>query len=1439
MRKDSHHSSRHDGETLKPEKQRRHEEGSSWASTPETRAREGVFASYQESQKAMQEQEAASHVIEDAPSPSYADSISMAHQPADAYASYVASSASSEFAAPPTPLVVTPSSSDASAAHSTSDPVPHGVSAEPTAPDAHPATYASTPVPVTPPASSVQPYDYYSGDRYDIYSHHQYDDYYLWDDYWLQDDYYGHDDYNPHLYYDIGTYPDAQSSLPATSYYSEQSHGYDSSAYRYHEIRWPDETRATEPFVSSVATAAGVILAGERIQEASVATSEPANQAFETFTQTAYTQNDALEEHSAPYLQREASPLPEFAQPYQIAHTERATVSSLVSDRQAEALFPLDSYGAPALNYTVNSNVPSPDYPPASTLSSAVPQEQYPTQISHTSSQAVVILPSAEMATVQHAINQGDSETSLTSIVGASTLEAHLNQTAYAASVATAPLLHSEAPLHQSLVSESSPSFQAQTASEPHAPLPHASKDGSLLHDSVLHQLQNQYFATDSLEQAPIPEASATCFVEDRQATSLLQDAAAQAVLKPTDSPHGAVASHTLLGNSAASLTPIAETSASETYLSHAAQVSPVESASLLHPETPLTQSLVFESNYSSREHAASGLQAPFLHASEAETLLDDSILHQLQNQPFAASSFEHAQSQETSQTATSVLKGTPSSPIQSHESAASRLTVNRLDEVRDDLQFISSRNIEIQPEGLDSVLTGSVAYSALHAPESHPQGAFPLTASELLVLQHRTNEARGMESKDLDGLLLKTEARFDQSKEFIIAPSDDAKPADARDSLFSESSAAALVSSHSEAKGSRSQPFETHGSEFNGSESKGSEAKAPRGQDVNSTSVAYNAVSDTPSKDALLTKEGNGGANAFGSAASIAALGTLGFAGKVAKTGTKKTLGALDYAANQLLRQDEDLTRVADLDDIVHDGVAFMHRHAPASDSDSMIDRLILSERSVGDAIAENDGKRAGEHVREVSRTGGNAGKTTAVKQAQKPTGVASKVKAAGVREIPGAVNAGELYAATKSAGVASSKADLLEKGPTGLKAVAMKASDQQGVEKHLLEKGKDKDPLGKKKPATERERAIEKKKADRKAARKDKNESKAMSVVKSGGSAGMKGALLVGGMAASSTKKALASRNEEIAVAMSTVDKTKKTVRGAKTLVKLPFRIYHRVRQAVTAVINTIKHLFNFAATLTSMGPVGAVIALALFFLVIVVIVILFATASIINDEQEVSEVSALVAELDADLTEEIHEMGDQPILYLDATETYNQKGSKNQNLTKDADLADDESDLQEVVASSVTVQTDPSAIAAYIDAKYTGNWQVGAASWKYTIDAFGETWNVIEWDDMPEWAWKGLNKINRVDFKITLRNELTDLLMEDFGVEEFLAREIGSDTAEEFATVIYDNQVQGINEEILTQIIKDSVKAHSSELELTNDDYQKLYYEMQNVIADLIGE
>ncbi|MBR3690644.1 MAG: C40 family peptidase, partial [Eggerthellaceae bacterium] len=46
-------------------------------------------------------------------------------------------------------------------------------------------------------------------------------------------------------------------------------------------------------------------------------------------------------------------------------------------------------------------------------------------------------------------------------------------------------------------------------------------------------------------------------------------------------------------------------------------------------------------------------------------------------------------------------------------------------------------------------------------------------------------------------------------------------------------------------------------------------------------------------------------------------------------------------------------------------------------------------------------------------------------------------------------------------------------------------------------------------------------------------------------------------------------------------------------------------------------------------------------------------------------------------------------------------------------------------------------------------------------------------------------------------------------------------------------------GINEEILTQIIKDSVKAHSSELELTNDDYQKLYYEMQNVIADLIGE
>ncbi|MBQ9955912.1 MAG: hypothetical protein IJO87_10905, partial [Eggerthellaceae bacterium] len=60
----------------------------------------------------------------------------------------------------------------------------------------------------------------------------------------------------------------------------------------------------------------------------------------------------------------------------------------------------------------------------------------------------------------------------------------------------------------------------------------------------------------------------------------------------------------------------------------------------------------------------------------------------------------------------------------------------------------------------------------------------------------------------------------------------------------------------------------------------------------------------------------------------------------------------------------------------------------------------------------------------------------------------------------------------------------------------------------------------------------------------------------------------------------------------------------------------------------------------------------------------------------------------------------------------------------------------------------------------------------------------------------------------------------------MEEAVAGAIASDTADEFATVIFDNQIQGMNDDVLMQIIRDSVKAHKSDLDLSDDEVRKLY-------------
>ena len=672
----------------------------------------------------------------------------------------------------------------------------------------------------------------------------------------------------------------------------------------------------------------------------------------------------------------------------------------------------------------------------------------------------------------------------------------------------------------------------------------------------------------------------------------------------------------------------------------------------------------------------------------------------------------------------------------------------------------------------------------------------------------------------------------------------------------------------------------------------------------------------------------GKGTSPASHTARTIAGAVALGGA-RVAGKAAKEVLGLTGFAAEQLLREDEDLNRIAQADDIVHDGIAAM-RSVGNEGHESLVDRLIKGEiasdvhpatdpeqaaaakaargkhaaakqptlREKAEAVNAKDllvatreaeislisdsltgAEQVSASLREAANGGGlnsvegilsteapdgkvlpttrfskrgaalqhderlegmlvgPASASGQVKIADKPAAVGkvASARGAGERDLDGFFSPKQSALVSEKGGSAKDLVAGKEKGSSGM------GKGDPGAEGDLDPKntkdGKGKD---KKKPRTERERDLEKKEAKRKAARKDgRGDKKALSVVSVGKNAGLKSALLVGGMAKSGAKKLVSERNEELAVAITAVDKTKKTVNVARKIVHAPAFLLQQARRAISLVVNSVKAVFHTAATLTAMGPVGGFIALFAFILFIVIIAVLLGTASIINDEQEVSEVSALVAELDAQLTEEINALGHQPILYLDASDTYNAKENDGKALTKDTDLSDEKSDLKEVVASSVTVRTDPAEVAAYIDAKYTGNWQVGAASWKYTIEAFGETWNLIEWENMPEWAWKALNKVKRGDFEKTMTEELTDLLVGEFGLKESVAEDVANDTADEFADVIYDNQIQGMNEEVIMQIIEDSVKAHRGDLDLDKDDMRKLYYEMQDIITGLIGE
>lgn len=546
--------------------------------------------------------------------------------------------------------------------------------------------------------------------------------------------------------------------------------------------------------------------------------------------------------------------------------------------------------------------------------------------------------------------------------------------------------------------------------------------------------------------------------------------------------------------------------------------------------------------------------------------------------------------------------------------------------------------------------------------------------------------------------------------------------------------------------------------------------------------------------------------------AAGALTLGVLGLAGK-ATVGAVKTAGEAAVAVtDRALREDETLSAVPEAADFVRGGIHNLQDHSGPADKRTLAESLLIAQRdkvktAAGMAIpgkGQIDGKAAGILARD--------------------------------RET--AVDAKELFL-SKEGKTLDPSSSLLENGPTGLRKEAVKAGKEKSAEKLLLKEkdGKDKgSQKSDKKAVTERDRKRQAKKALKKAQKTEK--SKAMSVVNEGKGLGAKGALFTAGVAKEGAKKVIASGDETLATALTMAEKTKSVVGKTKQLLKLPNRIALALQRAARTVVQGFKLT---VAAITGTAPVGFGILLPLFLImtvVMAVVVILCGMATILNEEQEISEVSALVAELDEDLTKEIQQM-DGAVLYADARNTYRMKNKDGGNLTINADLRDDESDLREVNPESITVQTNPAEIIAYIDAKYDGDWQVGAASWKYTIDAFGKTWNIIQWDNMPEWARKALNKSEDGEFRVAMQLFFVNYLQKEWGVDEEAARDLSLELADQMADLVFDKQVQGLTEEVVIRVVQTTCKAYRDDLDVTDDEAKKLYYEMSEIITDIIAE
>ena len=590
---------------------------------------------------------------------------------------------------------------------------------------------------------------------------------------------------------------------------------------------------------------------------------------------------------------------------------------------------------------------------------------------------------------------------------------------------------------------------------------------------------------------------------------------------------------------------------------------------------------------------------------------------------------------------------------------------------------------------------------------------------------------------------------------------------------------------------------------------------------------------------------------------AGAAALGVLGYAGgvtaRVAKAGVGNVLHGASKIFSVAAREDEDMQKVDEARTVLTDAVAkervqhskrkardfkhLMRRELVIKETAAALDRseaaaslapeTTLETAGVRESIVTIDDKLAEAGVRDLALVADKAEQLTAAKSAEKVLG--AKEGAVGKKAI------GE----SKKAG----KAELLEKKEA--EAFLLESKAERDAKKAKGEKNEAKPKIG------EKLSAKKKKLKDKGLSDGDillKADAVALTAIVPANAA-KRSVKFAGGaaknIAASSALKVLAKENEGVATLLDITDNAKKSVGAVKGIARIPVKTVQTVRGLVNLIKNIGKAIYHTVASFLSMGWPAVLLAL---FLVIGAVIAVVSNLVIINDKQELSETTALVAELDDLLEAKIHSYGHAndsdgrlvPIYYADARGTYYGEGEDGKSLLMDLDMRNSTCKLETVDASTVEVFTNPDEIIAYIDAKYTGEWQVGAASWKVTVEIKGRTFNIIDWEHVPAWVQSALNKADKQWFKYQAADAVSAFLQEEFpNLTEDENYIISTAAAEELANVIFDQQMQGINDEIIFEAIRAGVGEYKEYVNLSDDQLNELNGKISDVVTELVGE